>query len=314
MTNFDRRGFLKAGLMTSAGLGLGLLDSKIINPATMAPNPPLGIAHYRNSPAELDGIAEEAKRLTRKAIESLGGMGRFVSRGNVVWVKPNIGWDRRPEQAATTNPDVVAAIVEMCYQAGAKKVVVSDNPCNSADRTFSRSGIQQAAQKAGAQVFFLDDRKFRKMAVNGKVLKEWEIYQEVVEADRFINVAIVKHHSLSKATLGMKNLMGVIGGARNRLHQDIDNSLVDLAAFLKPHLVVLDAIRVLTANGPVGGNLADVKRKDTIVAGVDQVAVDAVGATLLGIKPETIGHIAQANARGLGTINYNALSPKLIEV
>jgi uncharacterized protein (DUF362 family) len=314
MTDFDRRGFLKAGLVTSAGLGLGLLDSKIIYPATMAPNPPLGIAHYRSSPTELEGIAEEAKRLTRKAIESLGGMGRFVSRGNVVWVKPNIGWDRRPEQAATTNPDVVATIVEMCYQAGAKKVVVSDNPCNSADRTFSRSGIQQAAQKAGAQVFFLDDRKFRKMAVNGKILKEWEIYQEVVEADRFINVAIVKHHSLSKATLGMKNLMGVIGGARNRLHQDIDNSLVDLAAFLKPHLVVLDAIRVLTANGPVGGNLADVKRKDTIVAGVDQVAVDAYGATLLGIKPETIGHIAQANARGLGTINFNSLSPKLIEV
>jgi len=274
----------------------------------------MSIAHYKSSPAEPDGIAEEARRLTRQAIEALGGMNRFVSKGNIVWVKPDIGWDRRPEQAATTNPDVVATLVEMCYQAGAKKVLVSDNPCNPARLSFPRSGIQQAAEKAGAEVIFLDERKFKKMSINGKVLKEWEVYQDTVEADRLINVPIVKNHNLCLATLGMKNLMGVIGGPRNRLHQDLGGTLVDLAAFLKPRLVVLDAIRVLTANGPVGGNLADVKRKDTIVAGVDQVAVDALGATLLGYKPDSIGYIVQGNARGLGTINFNSLSPKQIEV
>jgi uncharacterized protein (DUF362 family) len=280
-----------------------------------APTPALSIAHYRSSPTAKEAIAEEAKALTRKSIEALGGMRRFVSKGNVVWIKPNIAWDRSPEQAATNNPDVVATLVEMCFQAGAGKVVVSDNPCNSAQRTFPRSGIQQAAEKAGARVFFLDERQFRKMAIKGgRVLKEWEVYSEIVEADRFINLAIVKHHSLSKATLGLKNLMGAIGGARNRYHQDLDKTIADLAGFLKPHLVVLDAIRVLTANGPVGGNLADVKRKDTIVAGVDQVAVDAVGATLLGHKPEAIGYIVEANARGLGTINYASLSPRMLEV
>ena len=311
MAGFDRRSLLKAGLIAGAGIPLGLLDSRSL---WAAPSPALVIAHYKSSPADPDGIAEEAKRLTRSSIESLGGMSRFVSRGNTVWVKPNIGWDRRPEQAATTNPDVVSTVVQMCFQAGAKKVLVSDNPCNEARNTFPRSGIQQAAEKAGAQVFFLDERKFRKMAVNGKVLKEWQIYQDVVEADRLINVAIVKSHNLSKATLGMKNLMGVTGGARNRFHQDIDNTLVDLATFLKPQLTILDAIRVLAANGPTGGNLADVKRKDTIVAGVDQVAVDALGATLLGLKPEDIGHIVQGNARGLGTINFNSLSPRKLEV
>jgi uncharacterized protein (DUF362 family) len=307
VAHLDRRSLLKVALVA----GAGLLDTA---PLWAAPAPALAIAHYKGSPAQPDGIAEEARRLTRSSIDSLGGMGRFVSRGNTVWVKPNIGWDRRPEQAATTNPDVVSTVIEMCFQAGAKKVLVSDNPCNEARNTFPRSGIQQAAEKAGAQVFFLDERKFRKMAINGKVLKEWAIYQDVVEADRLINVAIAKTHNLSKATLGMKNLMGVTGGARNRFHQDIDNSLVDLAVFLKPHLTVLDAIRVLTANGPTGGNLADVKRKDTIVAGVDQVAVDAVGATLLGYKPEDIGHIVEANARGLGTINFNSLSPRRVEV
>ena len=326
MAQIDRRWFLRTGAVAGAGLGMGLLrpDAFLAMPRSSPSNahglepipqpPTLSIAHYRSSPMEPDGIAEEARRLTRQALEALGGMNRFVSRGNIVWIKPDIGWDRRPEQAATTNPDVVATLVEMSYQAGAKKVLVSDNPCNPARLSFPRSGIQQAAEKAGAQVIFLDERKFRRMPINGKVLREWEVYQDVVEADRLINVPIAKNHNLCLATLGMKNLMGVIGGPRNRLHQDLGGTLVDLASFLKPRLVVLDAIRVLTANGPVGGNLADVKRKDTLVAGVDQVAVDALGATLLGYKPASIGYIEQGNARGLGTIDFNSLAPKQIEV
>ena len=131
-----RRDFLAAGSgLMAAGRALAAA------PASLA------IAHYKAPSTAPEGIAEEARRLTRAAIDSLGGMGRFVSKGQVVWVKPNIGWDRRPEQAACTNPDVVATLVEMCYQAGAKKVVVSDNPCNSAQRTFPRSGIQEAADQ-----------------------------------------------------------------------------------------------------------------------------------------------------------------------
>lgn len=283
--------------------------------AVHAAAPALAIARYKSPSAAPDGIAEEARRLTRGAIDALGGMGRFVGKGHVVWVKPNIAWDRRPEQAACTNPDVVATLVAMCFQAGAKKVIVGDNPCNSAERTFPRSGIQPAAEKAGAQCYFMDERKFRKMAIKGaRVLKEWEVYADVVEADRIINAGIVKHHSLTKAVLGMKNLMGVTGGARNRFHQDISNTVADLAGFLKPQLVVLDAVRVLAANGPAGGNLADVKRKDTIVAGVDQVAVDAYGATLLGLKPSDIGYVVEGHARGLGNMNFQALSPVEVEV
>ena len=272
------------------------------------------IARYNSPPAAPDGIAEEAKRLTRQAVDALGGMGRFISKGDVVWVKPNIGWDRRPEQAATTNPDIVSTVVEMCYKAGASRVFVSDNPCNEAQRTFPRSGIQQAAEKAGAQASFLDPRKYRKMALNGRVLKEWEVYTGAVEANKLINVPIVKQHSLCRATLGMKNLMGIIGGPRNRFHQDIDNTLADLAAFIKPVLVVMDAVRILTANGPVGGSLADVKRLDTVAAGVDQVAMDAFGATLLGLRPQDVGYVAEAAKRGMGRIDFNSLSPKTLQV
>ena len=302
----DRRTFLKAFAVS------GVAASGLKGFAAIPPS--MSIAKYNSSPAAPDGVAEEARQLTRQAIDALGGMGRFVSKGDVVWVKPNIGWDRRPEQAATTNPDVVAAIVEMCYQAGSRRVFVSDNPCNEAQRTFPRSGIQQAAEKAGAQSYFLDERKYKKMAINGRLIKEWEIYTEAIEANRFINVPIVKHHSLCRATLGMKNLMGIIGGPRNRFHQDIDKTLADLASFIKPTLVVMDAVRILTGNGPVGGSMSDVRRADTVIASVDQVAVDAYGASLLGHKPQEIGYIAEAAARGMGRIDFASLAPVMVAV
>jgi uncharacterized protein (DUF362 family) len=310
VSDFDRRAFLQSCTVA----GVGALAGRRLSAAPAPALARMAIAHSRTSPADPDGIAEEARRLTRQAVDALGGMGRFVSKGDVVWVKPNIGWDKRPEQAANTNPDVVATLVTMCLAAGAKRVVVSDNATNSAMRTFPRSGIQEAAQKAGAQCDFLDSRKFRSMSIKGKVLSEWEVYSEVVEANKLINVPIVKHHGLCRATLGLKNLMGVVGGARNRFHQDLTNTLVDLAAFLKPTLVVVDAVRVLTANGPVGGNLADVARKDTVIASVDQVAADAYAATLLGIKPQEIGYVAEAAARGLGKIDFESLAPKRVEV
>jgi len=302
MSELDRRSFIKA-CAVAGSLSLEQLSGA-------AARGELSIARYKMSPVADDGIAEEAVRLTEKAIAGLGGMSRFVSKGHVVWIKPNMGWERKAAQAATTNPDLIATLVRLSYEAGAKSVFVADNTCNTAQRTYSRSGIQQAAEKAGARVVILDQRKFRRMALKGKVLKEWELYTEMVEADLLINVPIVKQHNLCAATLGMKNLMGVVGGQRNRYHQDIGNTVADLAAFLKPRLVVMDGIRVLAANGPVGGNLADVKRHDVVAAGTDQVAVDAFGASLLGLRPEQVVYIAEAARRGLGTANYAALGPK----
>ncbi|MBI1387825.1 MAG: DUF362 domain-containing protein [bacterium] len=303
----DRRSF---------AIQCGLLSASLYAPriAFSAGQPSMSIARFSASPGD-DELPAKAGELTRKAIEALGGMDRFIAKGDVVFVKPNIGWDRTPEQAANTNPDVVAAVVEMCLKSGAKEVHVTDNSCNEARRTFARSGIQTAAEKAGARVYFMDDRKLKKKApINGKVLKEWEIYEDILKADKLINVPIVKHHGLSQATLSMKNLMGIIGGSRNQYHQDITNTLVDLAAFVKPDLIIIDAIRVLKANGPVGGNLDDVERKDVIAAGTDQVALDAFGAEQLGFKPEDIGYVAEAAKRGLGTMDYASLKPVEVTV
>jgi uncharacterized protein (DUF362 family) len=310
MPEYDRRWFLKACAVAGVGLPAGWPEKT----AEAATQSVMSIARSGSAPKDAAAVAKQARQLTRRAIEGLGGMKRFVSRGDVVWVKPNIGWDKRPEQAANTNPDVVAALVEMCLEAGAKRVVVSDNATNAAQRTFARSGIQQAALKAGADSFFLDSRKFRKTPIKGKRLKDWEVYTEAVEADVLINVPIAKHHGLCRATLGMKNLMGVIGGARNRLHQDLDHALPDLAAFFKPKLVVMDGVRVLMDHGPVGGNLADVKYVGTVAAGTDQVAVDALGATLIGAKPSDVGYIVEAQARGLGKMDFESLAPKRVDI
>ena len=311
MSENTRRTFIKSCAAAGAGLQMpGLLSTS----AYAADKPAMSIARYKNPSDDAASIDEEAKKLTKSAIDALGGMSRFISKGDVVWVKPNIGWDRRPDQAANTHPVVVATLVEMCYEAGAKVVNVSDKSCHDQQKTFPRSGIQEAAKKAGAKCFFLDDRKWEKMNLKGKAIQDWEVYKDIVAADKIINVPIVKHHILSTCTLGMKNLMGVISGARNRYHQDINNSIVDLAAFIKPDLIVIDGIRTLIKNGPVGGNLKDVVRKDTVAAGTDQVALDAFASTLLGHKPESIGHILEASKRGLGTIDYASLSPREIQV
>jgi uncharacterized protein (DUF362 family) len=245
---------------------------------------------------------------TRRAVEALGGMGSFVSKGDVVLVKPNIGWDRTPEQAANTNPVVVATLVGLALAAGAKKVKVFDNTCNAARRCYANSGIEEAARGAGADVFFVDERKFKKVNLGGEVLKEWPVYADALEADKIINVPIAKHHTLARITLSMKNFMGLIGGSRNILHQKIDTNVVDLAAFFKPTLTVLDAVRVLTANGPQGGNVADVKLVNTVAASRDQVAIDAFGATLFGMTPDDLPHVRLAHARGLGAKDPAALT------
>ena len=245
--------------------------------------------------------------LAREAVASLGGMKRFVSKGDVILIKPNIGWDRTPKQAACTNPKVVKTLVELSFEAGAKEVKVIDNPCNRAKRTYLRSGIAEAAKEAGAKVLFPNRHHLKKIPLKGEWLKEWQVFTDFIEADKIINVPIAKTHSLSRLTLGMKNWLGALGGNRDQLHQKLDQAIIDLAAFFKPCLTVLDAYRILIRNGPQGGRLSDVKLHQTVVAGVDYVAVDAMGTTFFGIKPQDMPYLRLAHQKGYGEINLDKL-------
>ncbi len=152
------------------------------------------------------------------------------------------------------------------------------------------------------------------MKINGQALKTWPLYKEIFEADKVINIPIAKHHGLAKLTMAMKNWMGIMGGKRSQIHQKLDQSLVDLSMVIKPTLTILDAVRILTANGPQGGNLADVKKLDTVIVGVDQVAVDSFGATLFGMKGSDLGYVKIAAKNGLGTMDLSKVDIKRIEI
>jgi uncharacterized protein (DUF362 family) len=257
----------------------------------------------------------EPRALVQKAFENLGGIRRFVSRQDVVVIKPNIAWDRTPEQAANTNPDVVAETVRQCWQAGAKRVIVTDVSCNEARRCFHRSGIESAARAEGAEVILPDPELFREVDMGGVVLKSWPVFTPFLEADKIFNLPIAKHHVLTGATLGMKNWYGILGGERNRLHQQIHQSLVDLANFMLPTVTVMDCYRILLRNGPTGGNLEDVAIKKTIVAGTDPVAIDAyVAKAFWNLDPETMPYLQMAAARGLGIVEFEKLQVKVSQL
>ena len=248
-----------------------------------------------------------AASLVRRAVDAVGGMKRFVSRGDIVVIKPNIGWDRLPIHAANTNPDVVGAIIQLAFDAGAKKVVVADGSCNDPHRCYQRSGIWRKAYDLGAEVVLPADHHFRTTRIRGEVLNEWPIFTTLLDAHKVINVPVAKHHNLAKYTGGMKNWYGILGGRRNRLHQNIDVSIADLATFMRPTLVVVDAIRVLMRNGPQGGNIDDTKVMNTIVATTDQVAADAFGATLIGQHRDNLPYLKIGHERGLGTMLWESL-------
>jgi uncharacterized protein (DUF362 family) len=253
------------------------------------------------------------RQLVQRALEELGGMQRFISRADVVIVKPNIAWDRTPEQAANTNPEVVAEVVRQCWAAGAKKVIVTDVSCNDPRRCFQRSGIAEAARLEGAEIILPEPEKFREVNLGGDILQEWPVFQPFLEADKIINIPIAKHHSLTGATLGMKNWYGILGGQRHRLHQRIHESLVDLADFVQPTLTLIDSYRVLLRNGPTGGNLEDVLVKKTLVAGTDPVALDAyVAKAYWNLDSPALPYLKMAADRGLGSLQFDKLRMKVV--
>jgi uncharacterized protein (DUF362 family) len=274
-------------------------------------------AHTRDfrlssAPAELPELVvarndTDPAALVRKAVEALGGMKRFISRQDIVVVKPNIGWDRTPIHAANTNPRVVAEVVRLAYDAGAKHVVVTDASCNEPNRCFQRSGIWKASYDMGAEVILPASHRFRNMRLKGEVLDDWPVYTPLINADKVINVPIAKHHNLAKYTGAMKNWYGSLGGRRNRLHQNIDVSIADLAQFIQPTLTIVDATRVLMRNGPQGGNVADAKDMNTIIATTDQVAADAYGCQLIGRTAEEIPYLRMGQERGIGTMHWQNL-------
>lgn len=247
--------------------------------------------------------------MVERALAALGGMERFVPKGGWVIIKPNIcnayhGY----EYASTTNPWVVAALVRLCFGAGAKKVQVMDSPFGgTAANAYVSSGIAEQVGLADGEMVDMPNFKFKSVKIkDAPDNKPFDIFEDLFKADLVINVPIAKTHGLAKLTLGMKNMMGLILN-RTSVHLNFSARLTDLNRTIQPALTVMDAVRILTANGPSGGNLADVKQMDTIVATTDVVAADSYATGFFGMKPSDLDYVVEASKAGLGVSDLSSL-------
>jgi uncharacterized protein (DUF362 family) len=254
--------------------------------------------------------------LVQAAVAALGGIEAFVKPGDDVIIKPNIvAADYSYEYAAYTNPEVVAAITALCVGAGAGRVRTMDRPSSSTcEQVYARSGIGDAVRAAGGEMEVMSDVKYREVAIpEGRDITSWSVYGDVLDADVFINVPIAKHHRLSKLTLSMKNLMGVIQN-RNQFHPNLGQRIADLNSLVRPTLTILDAVNILMANGPRGGNLSDVKQMNTVIASWDFVAAGSYAATFFDQTGADIDALRCAAEMGLGTLDYGSLRIEEIAV
>lgn len=308
-----RRDFIKrtlaggAGLCAVSFLGCGKKPREGVSAPAPAPTAlPAPVATSPNKIAVAGGSGPAAN--TRRAVELLGGMQNFVRRGDMVVVKPNIGWNRTPDRGATTHPEVVRAVVTMCLDAGAKEVKVFDRPCDNAEMAYRTSGIREAAKQAGARVGYVKDRLFKQTAIPGEMLTSWPLYSEALDADVFINLPVAKTHNEAVLTLSVKNLMGIMGGERGAMHKDIHQKLADLYTRVKPHLNILDATTTMYRHGPQGLSVHDLEQSDTIIAGVNAVTVDAYAARTLPFRLKTedplemVEYLQNASRMGLGEV------------
>lgn len=283
-------------------------------PATVPPPAPTPAAGGDAYLAAARG--ENPAALVQAAIRAIGGIERFVRPGADVIVKPNICVAYHgPEYAATTNPEVVGALVALCLGAGARRVRVMDNPFGGTpEAAYARSGIADAVKAAGGQMEVMSEMKYADVPIpQGKDLKRIRIYRDALDADVFINVPIAKDHGLARLTLGMKNLLGVIWD-RPAMHRNMGQRIAELTSLVRPTLTVVDAVRILVANGPTGGSLADVKQTNTVIASADIVAADAWATSLFGLTPTDVSYIPAAAKMGLGTMDLAGVRVEEISI
>jgi uncharacterized protein (DUF362 family) len=252
----------------------------------------------------------EPEVMFRKGIEALGGIGAFVKRGQKVAIKPNIGWDVLPERAGDTNPKLVAEIVRQCVQAGAKQVFVFDHTCDKWQRTYQNSGIERAVKDAGGTIVPGDTEGYYQdvKIPAGKNLHDAKEHEIILESDVFFNVPVLKHHSSTRMTCAMKNLMGNVWNRGAWHSNDLHQCIADFATYRKPTLNIVDAYAIVKRNGPRGVSQNDVVVLKAQLLSTDIVAADTAAAKLFGSDPKEIDYIRYAAEQKVGRMDLDHLN------
>lgn len=308
-----RRDFLKAGALAGAALTLRFDALQ----AALSTN----TVAVESVPDLVAVMGGEPEVMLDKALDALGGIEKYIKKGQKVVIKPNIGWDRTPEMAGNTNPKLVKALVQKCLAAGAEKVTVFDHTCDNWQKCYETSGIEKAAKEAGAVVMPANDEKyFKEVSIpQGKTLKSAKIHEALIEADVWINVPILKNHGGAKMTCAMKNYMGIVWDRRYFHQNDLQQCIADICTWnKKPVLNIVDAYRIMYQNGPQGKTLADVATLKSLIVSPNIVAVDTAALSLFNqvkkLDMEAVAHIGRGEANQLGTTNLKQLNIKRIKL
>ncbi len=304
-----RRDFIRksigAGVAAGALAGVGSLGKLMAGPVSQAQA--WDLVAVRGGEPDL---------MFDKGIQSLGGMSQFVKKGQTVVVKPNIGWDVIPEKAANTNPNLVKQIIRRCLEAGAKEVFVVDNTCDDWTKCYKNSGIEKAVKDAGGKMVPGNSESYYQEVdiPGGKVLKKTKEHEIILSSDVFINVPVLKHHSSTRLSVSMKNLMGNVWDRQYWHRNNLNQCIADFATFRRPDLNVVDAYNVMKRNGPRGVSVQDLVNMKALILSTDIVAADAAGAKFFGSEPAQIGYIRYASDMGIGEMDLEKLKINRISV
>lgn len=308
-----RREFLKASALAGAALTLNFegLQAALTNNTVTVESAPDMVAVMGGEPAAM----------LDKALEALGGIGNYVKKGQKVVIKPNIGWDRAPEMAGNTNPELVKALVQKCMEAGAEKVTVFDHTCDNWQKCYETSGIEKAVKEAGGTIVpGNDERYYKEVSIpGGKNLKNAKIHEALLEADVWFNVPVLKNHGGAKVTCAMKNAMGIVWDRRYFHQNDLQQCIADICTWeKKPVLNIVDAYRILFQNGPQGRNLSDVATVKSLIASSDIVATDTAALALFNqvekLDLKAASHIGKGEELNLGTTDLSRLNIQRIKL
>ncbi len=309
----ERRNFLKTAILG------GIAGAVQLKGSTLLAGDKMSVSSANDLVAVMGG---EPAAMYKKGIEAMGGMARFVKKGDKVVVKPNIGWDKRPEFAANTNPDLVSAIVKDCLAAGASEVIVFDHTCDEWQACYKNSGIEASAKAAGAKIAFAHDEKYYRTVQipNGIRLKEAKIHESILDCDIWINVPVLKNHGGARMTIAMKNFMGIVWDRRFWHSNDLQQCIADCSTISKmPVLNIVDAYRIMTQNGPKGKTIEDVQNPKALFMSTDIVAVDTAAVKFFtqfrsDMRLEDVSHIGIGEKMKIGTTDIDKLKVERIRL
>ncbi len=308
----ERRNFIKTAILGGLAGAVNLNGNKLFAAEKMS------VTASNDLVAVMGG---EPREMYRRGIEAMGGISRFIKKGQKIVIKPNIGWDKRPEFAANTNPDLIAEIVKDCFSAGASEVIVFDHTCDEWQSCYRNSGIENAAKAEGAKMAFAHDEKYyRRVALpSGVRLKEVLIHEAILDCDAWINVPVLKNHGGARMTIAMKNYMGIVWDRRYWHANDLQQCIADCTTYTKmPVLNIVDAYRIMTQNGPKGKSIEDVQNPKALFLSSDIVAVDTAAVRFFNqfrqMTLEEVSHIGIAEKMKIGTTDIDKLKVERIRI